>query len=86
MVELYPVSFKIYRHTTIPTPAKPSSLPWPLSYVFGSLGLTSPTPVAMPLLPQGGGTDSNPTQPPLPRRVCYYQAAFGKCTTVKEVN
>lgn len=87
-IELYPLFFKIYRHTTLPPPVKGSSLPWPLAHIVGSLGLGSfatPTLPAPPLI-MGGGAESGPTQPPMPRRVAYYQAAFNRCTTVEEVS
>ena len=88
-VDFYPVQFKVYRHTTLPPPAKPSSLPWPIASVFGTLGITSPKPVpSSPLSSAGvisGGTEGGPIQPPLPRRVLYYYAAFIESTTIEEV-
>lgn len=86
-IELYPVSFKVYRHTTVPPPTKPSHLPWPLPALLSSMGLmSSPSPPQLsaptPLLAAGAGEG---TQPVIPRRVLYYQAAFNKSTTVKEV-
>ena len=87
-IELYPLFFKIYRHTTLPPPVKGSSLPWPLAHIVGSLGLgsfTGPAHPAPPLI-MGGGAEFGPAQPPMPRRVAYYQAAFNRCTTVEEVS
>ena len=78
--------FKIYRHTTLPPPIKGSSLPWPFASIFGTLGLTAgPTQPATPII-TGGVAESNPTQPPIPRRVAYYTAAFEKSTTLGKVD
>lgn len=86
-VELYPISFKIFRHTTAPPPVKQSHLPWPFPAILCNLGLMSspspqPAPPA-PILAAGAGDGS---QPVIPRRVLYYQAAFDKSTTMKEVS
>ena len=89
-VDYYPIQFKVYRHTTLPPPAKPSSLPWPIASVFGTLGIVSsskPVPSA-PLNSAGigpGGTEGGPIQPPLPRRALYYYAAFTASTTLAQV-
>ena len=86
-IELYPISFKIYRHTTAPPPTKQSHLPWPLPSLLSSMGLggnsSSPQPAApTPLLAAAG---EGGTQPVIPRRVLYYQAAFDKDTKMKDV-
>ena len=84
-VELYPVSFKIYRHTTAPPPLKGSLLPWPLASFLGSLGFLNNAPQSntpTPILASAGDTSG---QPPIPRRVACYQAAFDKPTTVAQV-
>lgn len=86
-VDLYPIFFKLYRHTTMPPPAKHSSLPWPLVSLMHSMGFgNSPTPSA-PIASSSGGGDGEmgPPQPPTPRRVASYSAAFVKTTTLAEV-
>ena len=89
-MELYPIMFKIYRHTTVPPPVKQSSLPWPLPAILTSMGFmgstSSQAPPPAPLIGAGaGGPASDGGQPIIPRRVLYYQAAFDKPTTIKEV-
>lgn len=85
-VELYPISFKVYRHTTVPPPVKQSNLPWPLPVILCSLGVMSPsTPQPAAPAPLLAGTGDGTQQPAIPRRVLYYQAAFNKSTTMKEV-
>ncbi len=83
-VDLYPLVFKLYRHTTNPAPAKSSNLPWPLASLLTSVGLLSSTPtVSAPLLTAGGDESG---AAPQPRRVPYYQAAFPKSTTLAQVS
>lgn len=88
-VELYPVSFKIYRHTTLPPPLKGSALPWPLASLLGHMGIINSQPAQTPSPIIAGGSSSadgsGAAQPPIPRRVPTYQAAFDKPTTVAEV-
>lgn len=88
MVDLYPIFFKVYRHTTLPPPIKPSSLPWFLSSLLNNLGLSGPTPTPSAPLPMAVGSaggEATPAQPPTPRRVPYYTATFVKTTTLAEV-
>ncbi len=82
-MDLYPLVFKLYRHTTNPAPLKSSNLPWPLASLLTSVGLLSNSPtVSAPLLTTGDDTSA----PPQPRRVPYYQAAFPKTTTLAQVS
>ena len=88
-IDFYPVQFRVYRHTTLPPPGKPSSLPWPIASVFGTLGITSSKPAPPSVLSSAGVgsgvTEGGPLQPTIPRRVLYYYAAFTARTTIREV-
>ena len=88
-IDFHPVQFKVYRHTTLPPAGKQSSLPWPLPSFFGTLGISSSKPATPPIVSSAGvgpgGADGGPIQPPLPRRVLYYYAAFTGATAVAEV-
>ena len=88
-IDFHPVQFKVYHHTTLPPAGKQSSLPWPLPSFFGTLGIISSKPATPPIVSSAGvgpgGADGGPIQPPIPRRVLYYYAAFTGATTVAEV-
>ncbi|CAI8006046.1 Ubiquitin carboxyl-terminal hydrolase 32, partial [Geodia barretti] len=89
-IDFHPVQFKVYRHTTLPPAGKQSSLPWPLPSFFGTLGISSSKPATPPIVSSAGvgpgGADGGPIQPPLPRRVLYYYAAFTGATAVAEMS
>lgn len=85
-MDLYPVFFKLYRHTTLPPPAKPSSLPWPLASLMNNLGIGLPTPSPPTPVTSGGDGEVPPTQAPIPRRVPYYVSAFVKTATLADVS
>lgn len=84
-LELYPIMFQVYKHSTLPPSKQSKSSNWSsFLEMFGFLGFRTgsdnPTTSFM-----GPSLPGDPTQPVLPRRVLYYTATFDKRTTVQEV-
>ena len=73
--------FKIYRHSNPPS-QKSGGVLQSISTWLG-FGGGAATPMATPL--PGSGDVPGAVAPPPPKRVPYYQAAFNKKTTIKEV-
>ena len=84
-LELYPIIFKVFKHTTLPPSKQAKSGPWnSVLDVLTFLGIRSGGESAsVPL--QGPGIPGDPSQPVLPRRVLYYSATFDKKTSIQEV-
>ncbi len=80
-LELYPITFKVYKHTTLPANKHTKATPWSsFLELIGYIRGTSDTgTMATP------GLIGDSAQPILPRRVLYYTASFDWNTTVQEV-
>ena len=77
-LELYPVLFKIYRHSNQPL-NRPGGMWQTIQGLFGGGANAMATPIS------GNGDVPGAVAPPPPKRTLYYQAAFNKKTTIKEV-
>ena len=84
-LELYPIIFQVYKHSTLPPSKQSKSSNWSsFLEMFGFLGFRTGTDNPTPSI-MGPGLPGDPTQPILPRRVLYYTASFDKRTTIQEV-
>ena len=79
-IELYPITFKVFKHTTLP-PSKQVKT-GPLNSFLELIGYIRNSSDSGPTAPALTGDSA---QPVLPRRVLYYTACFNKNTTVQQV-
>ena len=81
-IELYPIVFKVYKHSTLPANKTAKTGPWTAFLeIIGYIRTSSDTGVGS----TGPALPGDSAQPILPRRVLYYIASFDKATTVQQV-